>query len=414
MSLSSAYEKIEALRPDYEYIDGDSDSIIATVGFVASFYFWEGHTLEKRLALADCLDAYRAAYGTQLTWGRDPESWKAIRLEKRPLPDFRNYLKELDEDDCIEWYESSGNHPDEVGEYVVRCMTERGWEEQHASCFQFHVPPICAFDEEKWKVLQELLTTCNERLATFHGNAGLAAVTTEQGLTWEPEILDLATRYRALSIEDFVTDGGQAEKGIKGINWLTFIGDLLTERLGGPKAFSTYCQRLGVSVERFTSGFIVRSGEWPQLGPVDEAPPEAYVRVNAALRPLRNGKYGSMGSGSIDGELRFNVCTSDLWIRRFDEPNVWPPISFAGLTQGPVGAKPTKRVKLNTGMPSTVHGRYRKYPQDPDLYNDDEEYDRTPVVTLLPGDIAPYYVKIGPHGEFLSRESVVWELVSEL
>ena len=111
-------------------------------------------------------------------------------------------------------------------------MTERGWEEQHASCFQFHTPPINAFEAEKWKILQDLLVTCNELLTPFHGNSGLAVVTKEQGLMWEPEILDLATRYRALSIEDFVTDSGQAEKGLKGVNWLTFVGDLLTERLG--------------------------------------------------------------------------------------------------------------------------------------------------------------------------------------
>jgi len=121
-----------------------------------------------------------------------------------------------------------------------------------------------------------------------------------------------------------------------------------------------------------------------------------------------------MGSGSIDGELRFNRCTSDLWIRRFDGRDIWPPASFAGLPQGPIGIKPTKKVKLDTGKPSAVHGRYRMYPPDPELFNEDEEYDRTPIVILLPGDIAPYHVKIGPHGEFLSRKRVTWELFEEL
>ena len=75
----------------------------------------------------------------------------------------------------------------------------------------------------------------------------------------------------------------------------------------------------------------MRAGDLPDLGPVVEPPPEAYMKANAALRPLRNGSFGSMGSGSVNGELHFDRCTTDLWIRRFDAPSIWPPASFIGL-----------------------------------------------------------------------------------
>ena len=414
MTISTELEKIESLRSDFEYIDGDTDGIVMTVGFVASFYFWGGHTTTTRLALAECFDAYKEAYGASLKWARDPDSWDAIKLSKITSSSFRDYIKLLDEDDCIEWYESSGNDPDEVGDYVVSCLTERGWQEQHISCFQFQVPFAHAFETEKWEVLKSLLARCAERLVPFHGVAGLAAATIEQGEDWEPEALDLATRYRALSIEDMVADLPHAPDGLKGINWLTFVGDLLTERLGGPEAFAVYCQRFNVQPERYANGFIIRAGDTPQLGPVDEPPPEAYVRANAAIRPLRNGKYESMGSGSIDGELRFNRCTSDLWIRRFDGPGIWPPASFAGLPRGPVGTEPAKKVRIETGKPCVVHGRYRKYPLEPAQPGDGADDIRGPMVVLLPGDLAPFHVTLGPHGEFVSREVATWELVAEL
>jgi hypothetical protein len=208
MTISPELEKIEALRSDFEYIDGDTDGVIMTVGFVGSFYFWGGHTVAKRIALVECFEAYEAAFGSHFKWG------------------------------------------------------------------------------------------------------------------WEPD--------------------------------------------------------------------------------------------NAAIRPLRNGKYRSMGSGSIDGELRFTRCTSDLWIRRFDGPGIWPPASFADLPSGPVGTRPAKKIRIGTGESCNVHGRYRKYPLEPAQPGDGDDNIRGPMIVLLPGDLAPFHVTLGPHGEFVSREATTWELVAEL
>ena len=33
---------------------------------------------------------------------------------------------------------------------------------------------------------------------------------------------------------------------------------------------------------------------------------------------------------------------------------------------------------------------------------------------LMPGDIAPYWLNLGPHGEFLGREAITWERLAEL
>lgn len=414
MTMADEFEKIEAFAHDFQYIDGDTDGLVLSVGFVASFYFWGGHTSAKRLAQVECFEAYQAAYGDQLKWACDPKTWAPVDLSKKTFPTLRDHIKPLDEDDPIGLHLSSAADLDEVGDYVVSCMTEQGWEEGQPSCFQFQLPREHAFDAGKLKAAERLMLFCAEKLIPFHGVAGLTATTVEQSLTWEAEILDLATRYRALYIESIVRDIRHAPNGIKGVNWLTFVGDLLTERVGGPQAFIESCKCFGMPLERYAHGFILRAGATAQLGLIEEPPPEAYVRANAAIRPLRNAKYGSMGSGSIDGELRFNRCTSELWIRRFDGPNIWPPASFAGLPPGPVGAPPKKKLKLATGKPCVVHGRYRKYPIDPALFDENEEYDRSPMVVLLPGDIAPFFLTLGPHGEFVSRDVTTWELVAEL
>ena len=408
--MSDNLARIEALVPDFQYVDSDHNRIVLTVGFSVSFYFWGGHTPEMRQALIECVEAFEAAYGPELKWGCHPDTWKTLRIDDNRLPIFRDYVMTLDEDDSVEWYVASGDDDEAANEYAVSCHTERGWMEGQISALKFRVPRALIFEADQQKVLSDLIFLCHERLTPFHGHAGLSAITTEQQIEWEPEELDLAMRYLALySGGSF--DALQAQNGIKSVDWLTFVGNTLTQRLGGPDAFVAYCRRFGVEPTSHGSGFFIRAGEYPQLGPVDEPTPDAYARVNAALRPLRNGNFGSMGTGSVGGERRFTRCTSDLWIRRLDAPGIWPPATFVGLPRTPIGKVPGKKIKLKTGEKCTVHGRYRHPAFEAVAAGDDDD---APQVVLMPGDVAPYWLKLGAHGEYLGRDAVAWELVAEL
>lgn len=73
MTINPDFTKIEALEHDFQYVDSGNDIVILDVGFVATFHFWGGHTPQKRLALAECIEAYKAEYGSQSTWARDPD-----------------------------------------------------------------------------------------------------------------------------------------------------------------------------------------------------------------------------------------------------------------------------------------------------------------------------------------------------
>lgn len=398
--MSMTAEQVEDLLPDFQYVD--DDRIVVTVAFAASFYFWGGHTPAKRQALADCFEAFVAAYGQKLNWFFDEEDHQQLDLTRDALPSIRQYIQGMDEDDSIAWFCTSGTEFT-AGDHEISCSTERGWMNGRMSSLRFHVPRSVVFDADAQKTLSDFVHFCLERLAPFHANAGFSAVSSYEDYKWQPEQLDLATRYLALYTDCPTIDPAQAPHGLKGVDWLTFASDVLCERIGGPQAFEQYCQRFGVTPRRWGLGYIVRAGELPELGSVTEPPPEAYVKANAALRPLRNGNFGSMGNGSINGELRFDCCTSDLWIRRFDAPGIWPPASFIGLGKQPLGKSPSKRIKLRTGDTCTVHGRYRDPADDP------EDEDAFSAV-LLPGDVAPYRLKLGPHGEYLGRDAVTWEL----
>lgn len=408
--MSEALEHIESLVSDFQYVEPEHDRIVLTVGFTVSLYFWGGHTPEKRKALVECVEAYEAAYGSELQWGCDPDTWQTVQYKSKALPEFREYVRTLDEDDAVQWYVASGDDDEAANDYAIACQTERGWMEGQISSLRFQAPRSTIFDAEQGPVLLELIDNCCRRLAPFHGHAGLSAVTTEQQIEWEPEELDVATRYLGLYVGEGA-DVLQAPNGIKSLNWMTFVGNALTYRVGGPVAFNEYCHSRGLDPILRDWGLILKAGEFPKLGYIEEPQPEDYIRINAALRPLRNGNFGSMGSGSVSGERRFNRCTTDLWIRRYDAPDTWPPKSFVGLSRTLVGKPPEQPIKLATGARCAVHGRYRHggFEAVPPGSDDD-----APHVVLLPGDVAPFWLVLGPHGELLKQDKVTWELVATL
>lgn len=397
--MKHGFDKIEELLPDFQYVD--DERIIVSVGLTATLFFWSGHSSEKRAALVEFFEAYAEAHGSQLKWGCDPESWKTRKLANTNFPKLRDYVATLDEDDCVNWYLASSAHREEASEYVITCLTERGWHKGRISKLHFQLPRKHAFDLHHRKTLDSLLLRAIETLKPFHGRVGLAAVLPEQSIHYEPEAFDLATRYRTLYIPG-AGDFMRAPFGPKSVDWITIVGDVLAERCGGINAYADHCRQLGITSIRHGNSLVLRTGETPEIGPVDEAISEDYARVNTALRPLRDGAYNSMGSASNWGELRFNRFTSDLWIRRFEQRDAWPPIFPLDPASPLAGSTPKKKIRLKTGQPSPCYGHFHR--------PGTEKFG----VILMPGDIAPYWLNLGPHGEFLGREAITWELLAEL
>lgn len=397
-------QELDNLASDYQYID--EDRIVLTVGVLATFYFWGGHKSSVRAGLVDCVEAFEAAFRSELTWAFDTDKHKVVPFDQ--MPPLRQLARSMDEDDQIEWFAASGDS-ETATEYRISAITERGWQSDQISMVSFALPREYAFVPEKREKLLELVYLYAEKLSPFHGHVGLGAVSTYEQHLYQSDEIDIATRYRGLFVED-VFHSNWAHTGFASIDWITFIGTTLAERVGGLSELSRRVKASGGDIKTSTKGLFVASGVEPDIVPVEQEIPTTLSGINAVLRPMRTGNVGSMGFGSIDGELRFNRCTSDLWVRRYDVPGIWPPASFIGLPRTLVGKAPSRKVRLKTGETCAIYGRYRH----PDFETATDEDDGAPQVVLMPGDVAPYWLKLGPHGEYLGRDAVKWELVAEL
>ncbi|EJO9054921.1 DUF3396 domain-containing protein, partial [Cronobacter sakazakii] len=62
--------------------------------------------------------------------------------------------------------------------------------------------------------------------------------------------------------------------------------------------------------------------------------PELYVKVNKVLKPIRAPEIGSLGYGSIAGEIRFDRNSTARWLARFDVD--LPPLATMPAAKDPV------------------------------------------------------------------------------
>lgn len=388
----------------------------------AQFLFFGGHRKEKINSLLECITAYHSLYGDKLTWGFEPRTWKSMPLTDRKMPPVKNHFKHMaNQNNAIWWYAASGDGYKKNSEFMISCLTNRDWDIQNASYVKFRVSAEEGLNPLKLKKIENLFLFFIERLQPFHAYLGFQASAPFTETDIESDIYHQATQFRGIYQDMNHREMGYIKNGIKSMGWLTFVSLTLTERVDGANNFFTRCKRFNVPCTLYANGFVLKASEIPKILPIDEPIPPIYLNINHMLRPLRNGKYGALGTESLHDGRYFNHEHSDLWIRRFDEPTLWPP-----QEERYVKKKPYEKTYVKSGEPCQIYGRYR-YTEQKQLNGlpvyvenknrdafDLDAIDHRQHVVLMRDDIAPYFLELGQHGEFLGRESIKWELVAEL
>lgn len=133
----------------------------------------------------------------------------------------------------------------------------------------------------------------------------------------EPHVFQIAQRFPGIEVDQPIVHGLYIEDGIKGVNWLTVLGDALVGRFGGT-------EKLGAAllppaqVLPYDGGIIVQSGPLPKLGERNAGrKPMEYVAVNRVLKTLRAPNTSSFHHAN--GGQRFDRDASLAWLARFDD-----------------------------------------------------------------------------------------------
>ncbi|WP_322102347.1 type VI immunity family protein [Paraburkholderia sp. J41] len=317
-------------EPNYRYV--------VKLVLRVTLFFRDAHLASSHNALWDCFDDYFKAFGKYLQWGWDPEpsSGKPTpwHFDERLAEDTQTAIINAKPGNGIELGFMDSFNQKYVGDYGIKCLTAPDWEQaigRDISYLSFWVAPDCvqkgAWDAGAFPMHDFLISCCNKLNAT-HGYAGFALALPHEYARWEPYELELAERYYGLQIDKpisviLMTNGWE---GITGVNWYTVLGEHYTRQLGGPESIRTALTDPEFRFYHLDSGgLVIRSGCEPEMAPVEKGIPSLYAAINKVVLPVRTNRIRSMGLGSNAGELRFNLRLTDLWLRRFDAPGIWPP-----------------------------------------------------------------------------------------
>jgi hypothetical protein len=331
-------EKLRHYRADITYFEESTDLCTLCPAIGASFYFDGGETAEGKQRLAECVDYYQQLFGKHLKAGLitdKNENAKNIQFSKK-TPSPMEHFSKYSDDGCIEWTITGSPTLKVASPYWVNAVTARKWEvsvRQTKSFFQFSLP--LSYAKEK-KIFNDLFMFVVSKLNPTLALANAVTCLPYEDYKWQFNEFDALQRFYCLM--PFQQDYFSIDRlggVINGVNWITCLNKFHITQLGGLNNIQSSLNHESIKITNIGDNCLIKIGEYPNIAPVTEGIPPLYKMVSDFLRPIRVESLGSLHNGSLNGSINFDPRTTDLWLRRFDEPGIWPPypdnIQFYGL-----------------------------------------------------------------------------------
>lgn len=313
----NALEKLKERAPDLEFELPDGMPVVK-LGLIVTLYFKEGYTSESKRKVVECFERFYEEFKIHLKWQAGERYHKLTpeRFEKQ-----KKFILDSAPNEQYEWHISSAKNEKE----------SRGYSLQAMNSFELHGDKIRSYIKMTmpWSILSEpndteryykwLVFLCNQ-VSAEHGYGGLSSILPYDYDSYMPMEYQLAQQYAGLEVDTFAYwMGNRLQEHIKGVNWFTVLGNTYVERLGGEGAIRHALSGRGdIEFYNYDHGLIIRAGQYPELGSVEDGPPPAYVAVNKVVRPVRLPNPDSLHSYSPYGDC-FDDESTTRWYARFDQ-----------------------------------------------------------------------------------------------
>lgn len=314
----NSLEKLKKLAPDLEFELPDGTPVVK-LGLIITLYFKEGYTTETKKKIGECFARYYEEFQPQL-------KSMVFRRNRKLTPDAfskaHKQVIETEPNDHFSWFLGSAQKTSQADEYSLSMLNSF---EIHGDKLRSYIKLVLP-----WGILPEpdgaeryqnwLIYLCNQVCAD-HGYAGLSSVLPYDYDSYMPMEYQLAEQYSGLIVDSMpFADTLQLQEHVKSVNWYTVLGNTYVERLGGEAAVRHALSGRGdIEMLNYDYGLIIRAGQYPELGAVEDGPPPAYVAVNKVVKPVRIPNPDQLHSYSPYGDC-FDEESTARWYSRFDQP----------------------------------------------------------------------------------------------
>lgn len=314
-------EQLTKRAPDLMFDLPDGTPVVR-LGLIVTLYFKEGYTLQSKQAVMQCFARFKEEFGQHLK-GQFDDRYK--KLTDASFNKKTSKVIETGPNEQYEWHISSAATAKEAGEYslsVLNSFEVHG--DQKRSFLKMTLPWSILRDPDGAARYRDWLVYLADKVKAEHGYGGLSSILPFDFDSYMPMEFQLAQQYRGLEVDSLVTNfKRELIDHIKGINWYTIVGERLAQQLGGINSIShSFSGRGDVEVLKYEYGLIVRAGDLPNLGPINEPLPSAYVEVNRIFKPLRIPSPNQLHTYSPYGNC-FEKDSSAHWYARFDQDDTY-------------------------------------------------------------------------------------------
>lgn len=299
----------------------DRGRVVLRIGMLFTLYFENGHTPEGREAVANCFSDYLALCGEKVRWGLHPKGGPFQDLSRKSIPSPAEWFADAspDENGIWEFYYHGGSSPEEASDIRVHGVGARKWQSETQGRLSYFSAalPITWFADRDGNFPELVLGWCR-RLNPVSGYGGFGILDSpDPGVASKQQQLTyaLARRFPGLEADYPISSVHYLKDGIKGVNWLTVIGEPWLEKLGGLPVLQA---GLGEPflLHEYAGGVVIQAGRMPQLGDTNRQMDIAEYRHLARLvKPIRVSDHASFPAWS-----GFDSEKTRAWLARFDEP----------------------------------------------------------------------------------------------
>jgi hypothetical protein len=326
--MSDEINDLSQVLDEHLSVKDEDGHVVLQVSLIATVYFEAPHRREAREAVATCCEDYFRRWGEHLRWAMNPDTGVMERFGTGRASSPRAWLLARGEDaDFSLIYHGAKNDrgasPFSVKTFGVesRPLFELGY-------FRMSFP-LLWFAGGSSSLPEALLEVCR-KLKPASGYGGIGVVESpDRSISYEygPIVYEWARRFPGLEVDypvshtNWLRNGREGGRdGIKGVNWLTVVGDRYLGELGGADKVASDLAALdrGFLVHRFGAGVLIQAGPRPQLGDAQrDIWPSLYVKLAKYLKPIRVTKHNPFQRGGPNS--LFDKDRSEAWLRRFDD-----------------------------------------------------------------------------------------------
>lgn len=307
---------LDALERGESDLDWASIRELAVPALAVTLYF-RAPVADCAEGVVACLEAFLADWGPRLRWYADEDLGRfrpaTARRLRRPVERLRDRAKALT---FYAWTMSAGASYESPSALGFQAYVQGG-DSGPLSFIRASFPPEAYGGGAGAARFVALVGQWAARLPLFHGYGGLALNQSESDRQPRSWILPaISRRFPGFEIDDCGGTVLRGQEAIKGVNWLTLVGERFLSGAGGVESLRSGLDPAIETLPIAGRGVMFRLGEQPQTGDLQlgERLP-LYRALSRVLGPLRMKEHPALGPAEYGS---FGPEGTALWLRRFD------------------------------------------------------------------------------------------------